>query len=102
MLTEMGWNHEFEHETAEGLSLDLADPETKRAIEVDGPSHFLKDSTTGEYVVNGPTQFKSRLLRAHGWKVAHVVFFEWDERFDAERRQLLVTKLEVELEVPTL
>ena len=38
-LTEMGWNHSFKHATPEGISLDLADPETKRAIEVDGPYH---------------------------------------------------------------
>ena len=61
---------------------------------MDGPSHFLKDSTTGEYVVNGPTQFKSRLLRALGWKVAHVTFLEWRERSESERWQLLVTKLQ--------
>ena len=99
MLTEMGWIHNFEYETAEGLSLDLADPETRKAIEVDGPSHYLRDVTSGEYVVNGPTQFKTRLLEAHGWKIAHIPFFEWNERSDAERRQLLVGKARYEMGV---
>ena len=72
MLTEMGWNHVFEHVTPEGISLDLADPEPKRAIEIDGSFHYLKDVATGDYVVNGSTQFKSRLLRVLGWQITHV------------------------------
>ena len=40
MLNQMGWDHTFEHETAEGFSLDLAHPESKLAVEVDGPSHY--------------------------------------------------------------
>ncbi|MEL6341468.1 MAG: RAP domain-containing protein, partial [Myxococcota bacterium] len=78
MLAQLGWSHTFEHETVEGFSLDLADPDAKRAIEVDGPFHYLQDATTGEYVVNGATRFKSRLLRRLGWDVMHVPFFEWD------------------------
>ena len=89
MLVDMGWNHEFEHETAEGISLDLADPGTKRAIEVDGPLHFLRDVTSSEYVVNGPTKFKSRLLQALGWQISHVPFFDWDAKTRSERRELL-------------
>ena len=42
MLTELGWAHEIEHVTPEGISLDLAYPETKRAIEVDGSPHYLR------------------------------------------------------------
>ena len=49
--------------------------------------------------LNGATQFKSRLLRALGWTVAHVPFFEWHERSNWERHRLLVTKLKVELDV---
>ena len=89
MLTQMGWNHEFEHETAEGISLDLANPETKSGIEVDGPSHYLKDVATGEDVVNGSTQFKSRLLRALGWQITRIPFFDWENKSGPERRQLL-------------
>ena len=81
--------NEFEHVTQEGISLDLADPENKRAIEVDGPSHYLKNVSTGEYVVNGATQFKSRLLRALGWQITHVPFFGWYHKTRSERRELL-------------
>ena len=93
MLSEMGWNHSFEHATQEGISLDLADREAKRAIEVDGPSHYLRDVVTGKYVVNGPTQFKSRLLRALGWQVTHVPFFDWNDKTTSERRHLLTNHL---------
>mmetsp|Transcript_19518 Transcript_19518/g.62712 ORF Transcript_19518/g.62712 Transcript_19518/m.62712 type:complete len:142 (+) Transcript_19518:264-689(+) len=89
----MGWKHNSEHETVEGFSLDLADPESKRAMEVDGPSHYLQDASTGDYVENGATRLKSRLLRSFGWKVAHVAFFEWDDASESDRRQLLVKKL---------
>ena len=89
----MGWNHDFEHVTPEGISLDLADPEAKRAIEVDGPSHCLKDVSTGNYVGNGSTQFKSRLLRALDWQVTHVPFFDWDGKSVPERRELLKAHL---------
>ena len=89
MLAELGWNHEFEYVTQEGMSLGLADPEAKRAIDVVGPSEYLKDVSTGDYVVNGSTQFKSRLLRALGWQITHVPFFDWRSKTRTERRVLL-------------
>mmetsp|Transcript_18907 Transcript_18907/g.61016 ORF Transcript_18907/g.61016 Transcript_18907/m.61016 type:complete len:99 (-) Transcript_18907:241-537(-) len=76
-----------------GISLDLADPKSKRAIEVDGPSHYLQEVSSGDYVVNGPTQFKARLLRGLGWTVAHVAFHEWGDRSEHERRELLQAKV---------
>jgi len=97
MFTQTGWVHTFEHVTAEGFSLDLAQPKSKLAVEVDGPSHYLKDG--GEYVVNGATRLKSRLLRSLGWTIAHVSFFDWDHRSEPERRQLVAAKL-AELSLP--
>ena len=64
--------------TAEGLSLDMAQPDERRAVEVDGPSHYLKDAEGRCVGENGSTRFKSRLLRRLGWDVTHVPFFEWD------------------------
>ena len=93
MLKQMGWVHALEHETAEGFSLDLAQPESKLAIEVDGPSHYLKDLSSGENVVNGTTRFKRRQLRSLGWTVAHVSFLDWDHESQSERRQLVAAKL---------
>mmetsp|Transcript_5253 Transcript_5253/g.7797 ORF Transcript_5253/g.7797 Transcript_5253/m.7797 type:complete len:139 (-) Transcript_5253:162-578(-) len=80
-LTRIGWNHAFEYETPEGLSIDMAQPETKIAIEVDGPSHYFK-GTNGHLVVNGSTKFKARLLGRLGWTIVHVPYFEWGTLLD--------------------
>mmetsp|Transcript_5271 Transcript_5271/g.16574 ORF Transcript_5271/g.16574 Transcript_5271/m.16574 type:complete len:492 (+) Transcript_5271:697-2172(+) len=93
VLDQMGWAHAFEYETDDGMSLDLAQPDLKRAIEVDGPSHYLEDVTTGERFVNGATRFKSRLLQRLGWNVVHVPFEEWNDKSDVQRRRLLTDKL---------
>ena len=95
----MGWNHSFEHETSEGFSLDLAQPESKLAVEVHGPWHFLKDLPSGEHVVNGATIFKTRQLRSFGWTVAHISFFDWIHKSESERRRLVAAKLD-ELGIP--
>ena len=93
MMDQMGWVHIFEHETAEGFSLDFAQPESKLAVEVDGPSHYLKDVLSGENVVNGVTRFKTRQLHSLGWTVAHILFFDWWHKSESERRQLVAAKL---------
>ena len=92
-MEQMGWNHSFERETVEGFSLGLAQPESKLAIEVDGPSHYVKDLSSGENVVKGAARFKTRQLRSFGWTVAHISFLDWDHKCESERRQLVATKL---------
>ena len=95
----MGWDHSYEHETAEGFSLDLAQPESKLAVEVDGPSHYLKDVSSGENVVDDATRFKTRQLRTFGWTVAHISFLDWNHKSESERRKLVAAKLG-ELAIP--
>ena len=65
----------------------------KLAVEVDGPSHYLKDLSSGEHVVNGATRFKMRQLRNFCWTVAHISFLDWDHKSELERRQLVAAKL---------
>ena len=89
----MGWDHSYEHETTEGFSLDLAQPESKLAVEVDGPSHFLTDLSTRENVVDGATRFKMRQLRSFGWTVSHICYLDWYDKSESERRQLVTAKL---------
>jgi len=100
MMEQIGWVHTFEHETAEGFSLDLAEPKLKLAVEVDGPSHYLKELSSGRSVVNGATRFKTRLLRSFGWTVAHISFFDWQGTSESEKRQLAAAKLD-ELGLPS-
>ena len=42
------------------------------AIEVDGPSHFTQVGTP-----SGATLLKRRQLRATGWNVVAIPYFEW-------------------------
>ena len=59
----------------------MAQPEAMTAIEVDGPTHYVK--CKGEQrLENGHTKFKSRILRQLGWTVIHVPYFEWNAQTD--------------------
>ncbi|KAJ8601617.1 hypothetical protein CTAYLR_007255 [Chrysophaeum taylorii] len=107
-LRRVGWAHVFEHVTSEGLSLDMAQPETKQAVEVDGPTHFLKRTSRESHqqrdlrghsprrvAPKGAARFKARLLRRLGWDVVHVPFFEWDTLVGAvEQGAYLEAKLQ--------
>ena len=88
-LRRIGWAHEFEHRTAEGLSLDMAQPGNKVCVEFDGPSHFLTTAQSPQQslVPDGSTQFSTRLLRALGWTVVRVPFWEWDPLWHNEPAQ---------------
>jgi hypothetical protein len=55
-----------------GIVVDLAQVETKIAIECDGPHHYLTDRT-----LIGRSAFKHRVVRALGWKLIAVPYFEW-------------------------
>eukprot|EP00633_Aureoumbra_lagunensis_P003296 CAMPEP_0197286678 /NCGR_PEP_ID=MMETSP0890-20130614/2252_1 /TAXON_ID=44058 ORGANISM="Aureoumbra lagunensis, Strain CCMP1510" /NCGR_SAMPLE_ID=MMETSP0890 /ASSEMBLY_ACC=CAM_ASM_000533 /LENGTH=72 /DNA_ID=CAMNT_0042755277 /DNA_START=33 /DNA_END=251 /DNA_ORIENTATION=+ len=52
------------------------------AVEVDGPSHYLKGRGTRPSQ-NGSTAFKSRILRQLGWTVLNIPYFEWGTLVDA-------------------
>jgi hypothetical protein len=77
-LTALGWAHEVEYRTEDGLSLDMAQPSTKIAVEFDGPHHF-NWGPEGP-IFDGRTAFKRRLLAKLGWRVISVSHFDWDGR----------------------
>ena len=87
MLVELGHEVREEVRTDEGYSLDVvvqvADCEV--AIEVDGPSHFVGRSHTP----TGATMLKRRQLRAAGWRLLPVPYFEWDRLNASSRREYL-------------
>jgi hypothetical protein len=58
-----------------------------RAVEVDGPSHFLLPDERGECAPNGRTRLKRRLLASAGWRVVAVPYYEWDALGGAEAQQ---------------
>ena len=74
----------------------MAQVSKKHAVEVDGPSHYLRDNATssGVLVENGATRLKTRLLQRLGWTVTRVPFYEWDQqRSERDRQRYLETKL---------
>ena len=77
--------------TPQGYSLDAVVRVGDRdvAVEVDGPSHFLGRVPTGA------TQLKRRQLRAFGWSLVDVPYWEWNAlNGDQERAAYLRRKLD--------
>ena len=75
-LNVLGWEHEDELRTEDGLSLDMANSSTKTVVEFDGPTHYLQGPDGPS--LDGRTHFKRRLLARLGWTCAAVPYFEWD------------------------
>jgi hypothetical protein len=71
-LERLGLISQSELTTDEGYSIDLAVLRERVAIEVDGPSHFTQVGTP-----SGATLLKRRQLRATGWNVVAIPYFEW-------------------------
>lgn len=88
ILTKFGVNHENEY-TVGGLVVDIAIPERKLIIEVDGPTHFFRDSVR----VTGNTVMKHRMLRDMGWEVVSIPFLAWESLAPHERNPFIVTLL---------
>lgn len=63
---------EWEYTVTPGVVVDAARPMEKLAIEIDGPSHYLVDTRTGERVLNGPSQYKQSKLEELGWCVKRI------------------------------
>jgi hypothetical protein len=63
-----------------GYSIDLALPSVRLGVEVDGPSHFIRQHRDA---FNGSTLLKRRLLQLAGWRIISVPYFEWNELADS-------------------
>ena len=68
-------NFQVEYVLAEGITCDIAFPESRIAVEVDGPSHFLY----GTEEFTGKAQFKRRLLELLGWRCYTVTYMAWGQ-----------------------
>ncbi len=68
------------------LVVDIAIPERKLAIEVDGPTHFAFKSREPL----GHTVFKRRLLHSMGWTVVSIPYWDWNNLdTDEDKRNYL-------------
>jgi hypothetical protein len=80
--------HEMEFMTADALfRIDIAFPQAKVAVEVDGPLHFSNNTR----LPLGSTAIRRRLLEQSGWTVVSVPFFEWDPLASSKERQKYLT-----------
>ena len=97
-LRELSARVREEEVTKEGYSLDaIVTWEGQRiAIEIDGPSHFLRGGTDGS--ATGATLLKRRQLGAFGWRLAVIPYWAWSKLKDSERRQYLLGVLRRETE----
>jgi very-short-patch-repair endonuclease len=65
------WCNKSEHHI--DISLRHLSLRINIAIEIDGPSHFIK-TAHGAYQLNGETLLRNRLLEGAGWRVLSVQF----------------------------
>ena len=70
--------------------MDVAIPQEKIAIEVDGPHHFTRNSLRPL----GDMFTRFALLESRGWKVVSVPFFRWSGVDADGQRDLLSNLLE--------
>ncbi|CEM07025.1 unnamed protein product [Vitrella brassicaformis CCMP3155] len=76
--------HQNEYWIRNAIVVDIAMPERKVALEVDGPFHYqslglgqsLQDPDTPPQITP-KTLFKRRILKQLGWKVTSIPYFEW-------------------------
>ena len=84
VMLAMGVAHENEGVEDIDIAVQRGECNSPIAIEVDGPSHFTSNRP---YLELGHTALKTRFLRALGWAVLRVPFFEWDELHGSPERQ---------------
>ena len=93
-VRNLGLPVDEEFVTADGLSIDVVIlPHSRRiGIEFDGPWHYY---TNQPRTPTGRTLFKMRLLKASGWHVLHIPYWEWNDLGDddASREGYIKTRL---------
>ncbi len=82
---------EYEVEAIVGIySVDIALPDYKVAIEVDGPMHFTRTQPRHPL---GPTLMKQRHLEGAGWVVVSVSSDDWDAQESRQQKMYLLRDL---------
>jgi very-short-patch-repair endonuclease len=93
-LLAAGWRHECEVPLEGGLLvIDMACVQARVAVEFDGPSHFLRDVTTGAEVHKGNTQWKTSILEELGWRVHRIGWRQWAALRGADEKRAFAEPL---------
>jgi len=72
----------MDHEIAEGIRLDLAQPASNVAVELDDETCYLAGGA-----LDGTAKFREKLLRCLGWRLVRVPHEEWDALTSADKRE---------------
>lgn len=91
-LRKLGLQTTVEVLTPQGYTIDAVVHAGGRevGVEVDGPSHFMGAANTP----TGKTRLKRRQLRAFGWSLVDVPYWEWNAlQDDAAKAKYLVRKM---------
>ncbi len=87
---------EYEEEAIIGIySVDIALPDYKVAIEVDGPTHFTRTRPRRPL---GPTLMKQRHLEGAGWVVVSVNADDWDVQESWQQKMCVLRDLFYDIE----
>ena len=81
-----------EHKTGTGEIVDMAWPEQRVVLEVQGPHHAQAGGGSGR-VATPDTNLKRRLLQAEGWSVVEVWYDEWQHAVETGSQQALLGTL---------
>ncbi|KNC84775.1 hypothetical protein SARC_03017 [Sphaeroforma arctica JP610] len=77
-----------------GYTIDVAVPEKKLAFEFQGPTHFSSaPAMINQRIPMAGLQLKQRHLKAEGWRVVHIPFWEWAELRIVDRSKYLTEKI---------
>jgi len=89
VLKGMGYEVHDEHlEARTGYSLDCWLPHANTAVEFDGPSHFSRES----HLPLGSTRLKRRLLKAAGYRLTSIGYWEWPQDASVQYKQELLAR----------
>jgi very-short-patch-repair endonuclease len=75
-----------------GYSVDIQLAGIRVVVEIDGPNHYLR-GTGQEGVMDGRTQFKTRILRQLGYTVLQVPYFQWTDMKNAQDKARYLSTL---------
>ena len=74
------------------MSLDMAQLESRTAVEFDGPTHYFMVAGAPPQP-DGKTTLKRRLLTKLGWRLFSAPYFEWGPLRSAVERQEYLARL---------